>query len=119
MIKHYVTNLMICGGAIFLCPAPTRAEPYTLSYRSSYANQKHLSGSKAPRRPLVIDLTDNTFTFPTQVVGYTLTLKGEAGSTYTYYIIDTTFTLPQRLSGEYSITVSDGNSMYQGIINIE
>lgn len=114
MIKHYVTNLMICGGAIFLCPAHTTAEPYTLSS----ANQKHLSGSKAPKRPLVIDLTDNTFTFPNQVVGCTLTLEGEAGSVYTYYIIDTTFTLPQKLSGEYSITVSDGNNTYRGIVNI-
>lgn len=106
-------------GGVFLHPALSKAESYTLSYSLVANSYGTIRGSKAPRRPLFIDLTDNTFTFPTQVVGYTLTLEGEAGSTYTYYIIDTTFTLPQKLSGEYSITVSDGNSMYQGFINIE
>lgn len=118
-MKQLVVNLIICGGALFLHPALSKAESYTLSYSLVANSYGTIRGSKAPRRPLFIDLTDNTFTFPTQVVGYTLTLEGEAGSVYTYYIIDTTFTLPQRLSGEYAITISDGNSMYQGFINIE
>lgn len=117
-MKQLVINLIVCGGALFIHPALSKAESYILSYSLVANSYGTIRGSKAPKRPLVIDLTDNTFTFPNQVVGCTFTLEGEAGSVYNYYIIDTTFTLPQKLSGEYSITVSDGNNTYRGIVNI-
>lgn len=107
------------GGAMLLCPSITRAEPYSLAYSSSGANQKHLNGSKAPKRHLIIDVTNNILTVPNQVVGYSLTLEGEDNDVYTNYIINTTFTLPQELCGKYTITIFDGNSTYQGYINIK
>lgn len=106
-------------GALLLCPIDSRAEPYTLLYSlvpPSYNNPK---GSRAPKRPLVVDLVGHTLTVPSQVADNTLTLESDDGEVYTYYIIDTTFQIPQELSGEYTITISDGNSMYQGIINVE
>lgn len=103
------------GGALFLCPILSKAEPYALSH----SNRGAFRGSKAPQRPLIIDVTNNILTVPNQVVGYTLTLEGEDNDVYTYYIIDTTLTLPQELCGKYTITISDGNSMYQGYINIK
>lgn len=117
-MKHFITNLIIWG-AMLLCPSITRAEPYSLEYRSFYSDQRHLNGSKAPQRPLIIDVTNNILTVPNQVVGYTLTLEGEDNDVYTNYIINTTFTLPQELCGKYTITIFDGNSTYQGYINIK
>lgn len=74
--------------------------------------------SRLPKRPLVIDLVGHTLTLPNHVVGYTLTLENEEGNVYTYYIIDTTFQIPEEQSGEYMITISDGNSMYRGTIEL-
>ncbi len=39
--------------------------------------QKGNKGSKAPKRPLCVDLTDNLLTTPRQVLGYTLTLMND------------------------------------------
>lgn len=35
-MKKLITNLMIYGGALLLCPIHSRAEPYTLSYSLVY-----------------------------------------------------------------------------------
>lgn len=106
-------------GALLLCPIHSRAEPYTLSYSLVPTNSGIFKGSRAPKRPLVVDLVGHVLTVPSQVADNTLTLESDDGEVYTYYIIDTTFQIPQELSGEYTITISDGNSMYQGIINVE
>lgn len=105
-------------GGIILCSSHTRAEPYTLSYSLVDPNHETYRGSKSPKRPLVVDLVGHTLSLPSLVIGNTLTLESDVGEVYTYYITDTTFQIPQELSGEYTITIFDGNCMYQGMIEI-
>ena len=114
-MKHLLF-LIICGGALLLCPIHTRAEPYTLSYSLDYPGQVRSKGSRSIKRPLVVDLVGHTLTLPRQVIGYTLTLENEKGEVYTYNLMGTTLQLPQDLSGEYEITIFYGNCKYQGII---
>lgn len=118
-MKRLLTKLIIYGGALLLCPAHSRAEPYMLLYSLAPSAQGFFKGSRAPKRPLVVDLVGHTLTLPSQVIGNTLTLENEDGEVYTYYIIDTTFQIPEELSGEYSLKISDGNSMYQGMIELK
>ena len=117
-MKKLLTSLIIYGGALLLCPIHSRAEPYTLWYSLDEPTHGTLKGSRAPKRPLVIDLVGHTLTLPSQVIGNTLTLENEDGEVYTYYIVDMAFQIPKELSGGYTITISDGNSMYQGLINV-
>ena len=118
-MKKLITNLMIYGGALLLCPIHSRAEPYTLSYSLVYPGQVRSKGSRSIKRPLVVDLVEHTLNMPSLVAGYTLTLKSEDGEVYTYYIIDATFQIPEDFSCEYSLMISDGNSMYQGMIELK
>ena len=117
-MKHLLF-IIICGGALLLCPIHTRAEPYTLSYSLVYPGQVRSKGSRSIKRPLVVDLVGHTLTLPSSVIGNTLTLESEDGEVYTYYIINTVISLPPELCGEYSLKISDGNSMYQGIIKLK
>lgn len=119
-IEHETFNNITdsLGGATFLSPSHLRADPYTLSYSLVDPNRLGKPVSRLPKLPLVIDLVGHTLTLPTQVVGNTLTLENEEGNVYTYYIIDTTFQIPEEQSGEYMITISDGNSMYRGTIEL-
>lgn len=117
-MKQFIMNLMICGVALFLYSSHTRAEPYSLSYSLVDSNHGTYRGSKSPKRPLVVDLVGHTLSLPSLVIGNTLTLESDVGEVYTYYITDTTFQIPQELSGEYTITIFDGNCMYQGMIEI-
>ena len=114
-MKHLLF-IIICGGALLLCPIHTRAEPYTLSYSLDYPGQVRSKGSRSIKRPLVVDLVGHTLTLPSQVIGTTLTLENEKGEVYTYNLMGTTLQLPQDLSGEYEITIFYGNCKYQGII---
>ena len=114
-MKHLLF-IIICGGALLLCPALSRAAPYTLSYSLVAPGHKFPKGSRAPKRPLVVDLVGHTLTLPSQVIGNTLTLENEKGEVYTYNLMGTTLQLPQDLSGEYEITIFYGNCKYQGII---
>ena len=116
-MKHLLF-IIICVGALLLCPALSRAAPYTLSYSLVAPGHKSLKGSRAPKRPLVVDLEGHILTVPSQVIGNTLTLENEDGEVYTYYIIGSSFELPQELSGNYQITISDGNIMYHGTIEL-
>lgn len=118
-IEHETfNNITDSLGATFLSPSHLRADPYTLSYSLVDPNRLGKPVSRLPKLPLVIDLVGHTLTLPTQVVGNTLTLENEEGNVYTYYIIDTTFQIPEEQSGEYMITISDGNSMYRGTIEL-
>ena len=63
---------------------------------------------------MVVDLVEHTLNMPSLVAGYTLTLKSEDGE-----VIDATFQIPEDFSGEYSLMISDGNSMYQGMIELK
>lgn len=117
-MKKLLTSLIIYGGALLLCPIHSRAEPYTLWYSLDEPTHGTLKGSRAPKRPLVIELVGHTLTLPSQVIGNTLTLENEDGEVYTYYIIGSSFELPQELSGNYQITISDGNIMYHGTIEL-
>ncbi len=114
-MKHLLI-IMICGGALLLCPIHSRAEPYTLSYSLVSPSRKTPKGSRAPKHPLVVDLAGHTLTLPSQVIGYTLTLESGDGEIYTYYINNMTFEIPQELSGEYIITILGKGEMYQGTI---
>lgn len=116
-MKHLLF-IIICGGALLLCPIHTRAEPYTLSYSLVHPDQVRSKGSRSIKRPLVVDLVGHTLTVPSLVIGYTLMLESEDGKVYTYHMIDETFQIPKELSGEYKITISDGNSMYCGTIDL-
>lgn len=107
-MKHFVIWLMICGGAILFCPIRSAAESFTLSYSLVLPGQRLPTGSRTPKRPLVVDLVGHTLTVPNQVIGYTLTLESEEGVVYTYYIIGTSLELPQELSGNYQITILMG-----------
>lgn len=80
--------------------------------------KKNRPGSRSFKRPLVVDLVGHTLTVPTQVVGYTLMLESEEGEVYTYYITGTNLEFPQELSGNYQISISDGNSMYHSTIEL-
>ena len=117
-MKQTLMNLIIYGGALLLCPTHSRAEPYTLSYSLVGTNRGTITGSRSPKCPLVVDLVGHTLTVPNQVIGYTLTLESEEGVVYTYYIIGTSLELPQELSGNYQIIISDGNIMYHGTIEL-
>ena len=116
-MKHLIT-LLILLGATFLSPSHSRADPYTLSYSLVDPNRQGKPVNRLPKRPLVVDLVGHTLTLPSQVIGNTLTLENEDGEVYTYYIVDMAFQIPKELSGGYTITISDGNSMYQGLINV-
>ena len=83
-MKRLLSNLIIYGGALLLCPAHSRAEPYTLLYSLVPPAQGFFKGSRAPKQPLVVDLVGHTLTLPRQVIGYTLTLENEKGEVYTY-----------------------------------
>lgn len=113
-------NLMalICGGALFLCPLHSRAEPYELLCSLVNTNQGKPKLGRSIRRPLVVDLVDHTLTIPSQVEGYTLTLESEEGEVYTYHITGTTLEIPQELSGDYQLSITNGSVVYKGIIYI-
>ena len=117
-MKHLIT-LLILLGATFLSPSHSRADPYTLSYSLVDPNRQGKPVNRLPKRPLVVDLVGHTLTLPSQVIGNTLTLENEDGEVYTYYIVDMAFQIPEELSGEYSLKISDGNSMYQGMIELK
>lgn len=117
-MKRTLMNLIIYGGALLLCPTHSRAEPYTLSYSLVGTNRGTITGSRLPKCPLVVDLEGHILTVPSLVIGNTLTLENEDGEVYTYYIIGSSFELPQELSGNYQITISDGNIMYHGTIEL-
>lgn len=106
------------GGALFLCPLQSRAEPYELLYSLVSSNQAKFQGGKSIKRPLVVDLVDHTLTIPSQVEGYMLTLESEEGEVYTYHITGTTLEIPQELSGDYQLSITNGSVMYKGIIYI-
>lgn len=108
----------ICGVALLLSPLCSRAMPYELQCSLVSSNHKNLGGHRSPKRPLVIDLDGHTLTVPSQVVGYTLTLKSESGELYTYCLTDAIFELPHELSGLYKLTLSNGNMGYEGFVEI-
>lgn len=107
------------GGALLLCPTHSRAEPYTLSYSLVGTNRGTITGSRSPKCPLVVDLVDHTLTLPNQVIAYSLILESEDGEVYTYPIKGTIFEIPQGLSGDYRLSITDGNVIYKGTIFIK
>lgn len=114
--QHEKSNLFFAnrGGNTFM---PCKAESYYLARSFDHHHQSIPSNSKAPARPVCIDITANVITVPKQLVGYTLTLSnGE--DCCTYYIIDTTLSIPQGISGEYELTITNGSVSYQGDVEI-
>lgn len=117
-MKHFML-LLILLGAIFIFPTLSRADSYILSYSLVYPNQIHKPGSRSPKCPLVVDLVDHTLTLPSQVIAYSLILESEDGEVYTYPIKGTIFEIPQGLSGDYRLSITDGNVIYKGTIFIK
>ena len=112
-----VIYLLLIGGAIFICPHQSKTEPYYLARSFNHHHQSIPSNSKAPARPLCIDITANVITVPEHLVGYPLTLSNGEDS-YTYIFSGTTLSIPQGISGEYELTVTNGNVCYQGEVEI-
>lgn len=115
-MKKYI--LVLFGGAMLFWANPTNARPYYLYCNIHNNMQKGNKGSKAPKRPLCVDLTGNLMTVPSQVLGYTLTLMGEGGKVYTYVISSDTIVLPKNLVGEFDLQISNGNEIYSGEISM-
>lgn len=109
--------LFLIGSAMLICPLQSKAESYSLVRTVIYVGQKNNTGSKAPARPLCIDITANVITVPKHVVGYMLTLSNEEES-YTYYITSTTLFIPQVISGVYELAITNGSVSYQGEVEI-
>lgn len=107
--------LLLIG--VFMCPHQSKAEPYYVARSFDNNHQGISSPSKAPSRPLCIDITANVVTVPENVVGYVLTLSNEEES-YTYYIMGTTLFIPQVKSGVYELTITNGSVSYQGDVEI-
>lgn len=97
---------------------PTNAKPYYLYCNINNTGQKNNRGSRMPKRPLCVDLTDNLMTVPNQVLGYTLTLVGENGAIHTYVLSSNTLVLPKNLAGELDLLISNGTEIYKGEIYI-
>lgn len=116
-MKHLIT-LLVLGWALFYSPIHTRAEPYALAGVWTSHNQSSPTWGRSIKSPLIVDLVDHTLTLPSKVIGYTLTLESEDGEVYTYYIYGVTFEIPQELSGNLKVTISNENSCYQGDFEI-
>lgn len=93
---------------------PTEAKSYYLYSSFDYTGQKNTRGSRMPKRPLSIDLTGQVITVPNQMLGYTLTLVGENGEEYAYFLSINTITLPDNLEGEYELQITNGTVTYTG-----
>ena len=106
-------KLLFVLGMILLYPFQSDAITYNLAYSIDKNHQHGSKGSKAPaRRPLCIDVTNNIFTVPERLIGYTLIISNEE-ETYTYYITSNIFSIPESLDGYYDITFTNGNVSYQ------
>lgn len=111
---------MLFGGVILFWVNPTNAKPYYLHCNCNidYKGQGTRNGSRMPKRPLCVDLTDNLMTVPNQVIGYTLTLVGDGGEVYAYVLSNNTIVLPENLVGEYDLQISNGTEIYSGEISM-
>ena len=85
---------------------PTNAKPYYLHCNIDSKGQSTRNGSRMPKRPLCVDLTENLMTVPNQVLGYTLTLVGEDGAIYTYVLSSKAIVLPKNLVGEFDLLIA-------------
>lgn len=110
--------VLLLGGFICFSPVQAKAETY---YINSIVKQGQNSnqGSRLPKRPLAIDLTNHILTLPSQVFGYTLTLTSENGEVYTFYITGEVISLPLDLHGNFEVNITDGDSSYQGNVTID
>lgn len=117
-MKQALTNLIIYVGALLLCPTHSRADSYTLSYSLVIPSHGNPKGSKAPKRPLVVDLVGHTLTLPSQVISLTLIYENEEGNIYTSLIEDSVVIIPPEFHGKYHICITDGVEQYSGIFEI-
>ena len=93
---------------------PAEAKSYYLYSSFDYSAQKGNNGSKMPKRPLSVDLTNQVITVPGLVLGYTLALKGENGEAYTCILSSNTIILPEDLEGEFELQITNGTATYTG-----
>jgi len=115
-MKKYI--LILFGGAMLFVANPTNAKPYYLHCNIAKKGQTTRNGSRMPKRPLCVDLTDNLMTVPNQLLCYTLTLVGEEGAIYTYVLSSNTIVLPKNLAGKFDLLISNGIDNYEGEISM-
>ena len=111
-MKKYI--LIIFGGAMLFWASPAEAESYYLYCTIGNKDQGTRNGSRIPKRPLCVDLSDNLLTVPDQVLGYTLTLEGENGEVYIYVLSNNITTLPENLEGEFKLQITNDTEVYKG-----
>lgn len=112
-------KIMVIGGAMFLCSLPIMSKKYFL-YSTIINNGKHTqNGSRAPKRPLCVDCTNNVLTVPEQLLGYTLTVTDEEENVFSCFLTSNVIYLPSNLVGELNILFTDGNQTFYGIIDAE
>lgn len=112
-------KIMVIGGAMFLCSLPIMSKKYFL-YSTIINNDKHTqNGSRAPKRPLCVDCTNNVLTVPEQLLGYTLTVTDEEENVFSCFLTSNVIYLPSNLVGELNILFTDGNQTFFGIIDAE
>ncbi len=108
-MKKYI--LLTILGALLLSNTPTNAKPYYLHSCNNNHEQKDTRSSKAPKRPLRVDLNNHTLTVPNSVMGYTLILKDEEGMIYTCLIISNTIILPfENLEDTELLIINESNT---------
>lgn len=111
-MKKYI--LILFGGAMLFWANPTEAKSYYLYSSFDNTGQKDTRGSRMPKRPLRIDVTNHVITVSNQVFGYTLTLVDENGEVYAYFISSSTIILPDNLEGEFELQITNGTATYTG-----
>lgn len=113
-MKKYI--LLTIWGAMFLYGLPTIAKPYYLHSSIGNNGQKVAKGSKAPKRPLYVDLTDNTLTIPSSTMGYTLVFKDREEVLYICIITNNTIVLPFENLENFELLIIGNNNTYTCIL---
>lgn len=114
-----IFGILLLGGFLWFSPVFVKAETFYMSYYIVKQGQNSTKGSRIPKRPLSIELTNHTLTLPSQVHGFTLTLTSGSSEVFVYYITENVISLPLDLQGDFEVKITDGKSSYQGNVTID
>lgn len=95
--------------SIFLWSNALFAEQYCMQCSIVSNWQKGNKGSKMPMRPLWVDFTDMELTVPSNVIGYTLSLRYEGVIVYVCKLSSSKLYLPINQVGEYELQIRDSS----------
>ena len=88
-------NFIFSIGVFLLSFSNLTACPIYLYSSIDYTGQKTPRGSRAPKRPISVNFTDQTLTVPNWLIGYILVLEDEEGAiVYTCPIKSNNVVLP-------------------------